>query len=301
MSTWPKIPFACGDLDRADVRRRDDAWLATTLASPTSRFMILWRGRPAVDERGGLRLYNLESGAPLLALAGPPIFLGVRADAQAIFAVSVDAPEPPTLPGGDSFSEARSAAMTLTAGDAGAFAQARSLFEWHRHHGFCSRCGAPTQIVNAGYKRRCQACSAEHFPRTDPVAIMIVTRGDRCLLGRQPRFPPNLFTCLAGFVEPGETIEDAVRRETLEEAGITCGAVRYLGAQPWPFPSQLMLGCIAEALTEEITIDGEELSEARWFDRSQVRSILAGEAEVWVPPPLAIAHHLIQHWAAQPE
>ncbi len=129
---------------------------------------------------------------------------------------------------------------------------------------------------------------------------MMITRGDRCLLGRQPRFPPNLFTCLAGFLEPGETIEDAVRRESFEEAGITCGAVRYLGCQPWPFPSQLMIGCVAEALSEDITIDGEELAEARWFERSDVRAMLRGEGGTWVPPAIAVAHHLIAHWAAEP-
>ena len=191
--------------------------------------------------------------------------------------------------------------MTLDADAAGTLAQARSMLEWHRTHTRCARCGAATNSVEAGYRRRCDACGADHYPRTDPVVIMIVTRGDACLLGRKPNFPPGLFTCLAGFVEPGETIEEAVVREVLEEAGVHAGGVRYVASQPWPFPSQLMIGCEAEARSEEITVDGEELEEARWFTRAQVLAALErgpGDAEtLWFPPPLAIAHQLIKRWA----
>ncbi len=299
-SPWPTIPFAGGDLDRADARRRDPEWIAARLAEPTSRVLLLWRGRPLVAKGGALALLPPATVEPLRTRALPPIFLGLRGE-SAVFAISIGGDAPPSpVPDGLAFCEPRAAASSFSAGDAGAFAQARSLVEWHRHHGFCARCGASTEIVDAGHKRRCPACKAEHFPRTDPVVIMMITRGERCLLGRQPRFPPGLFTCLAGFVEPGETIEDAVRRESFEEAGILCGEVRYLGCQPWPFPSQLMIGCVAEALSEDITIDGEELAEARWFERSAVRAMLRGEGGVWVPPAIAVAHHLIARWAAEP-
>jgi len=297
---WPIIPFAGGDLDRADVRRREPEWIAARLADPTSRFLLLWRGRALVAKSGALALLSPAEVEPLRALALAPIFLGLRGE-RAVFAITLGGDSPPTdVPPGQAFLEPRSAASGFSAGDAGAFAQARSLFEWHRHHSFCARCGAATEIVDAGHKRRCPECRAEHFPRTDPVVIMMITRGDRCLLGRQPRFPPQLFTCLAGFLEPGETVEDAVRRESFEEAGIRCGEVRYIGSQPWPFPSQLMIGCTAAALDEDITIDGEELAEARWFDRAEARAMLRGEGGLWVPPTIAIAHHLIARWAAQP-
>jgi NAD+ diphosphatase len=297
---WPTIPFAGGDLDRADVHRREPEWIAARLEDPTSRLLLLWRGKPLVTKGGGLALLSPAEVEPLRTLALPPVFLGLRGE-RAVFAITLGGDSPPVdMPSGLAFLEPRSAVSSFSPGDAGAFAQARSLFEWHRHHGYCARCGAATDITDAGHKRRCPACGAEHFPRTDPVVIMMITRGDRCLLGRQPRFPPQLFTCLAGFLEPGETVEDAVRRESFEEAGIRCGEVRYVGCQPWPFPSQLMLGCTAEALGEDITIDGEELAEARWFERAEVQAMLTGGGGLWVPPAIAIAHHLIARWAAQP-
>ena len=301
------MAFASEQLDRADARRRDPEWLAARLIEPRSRFLILWRGRPLCDRSGALKLLSPTSRPELMASAGGPVFLGLRAEA-AIFAYSLELETCPdtALAPGEYFSEARAAAASLSLADSRAFAQARSLFQWHRHHGFCSRCGAATESTIAGYKRCCPACSAEHFPRTDPVVIMMVTRGDRCLLGRQKRFPPGLFTCLAGFIEPAETVEHAVRRECFEEAGIRCSRVRYLGSQPWPFPSQLMLACEAQADDEQITIDGHELSEARWFTRKELHSILANKDSddsdkgLWIPPPIAIAHHLIRRWVAGP-
>ena len=164
----------------------------------------------------------------------------------------------------------------------------------------CANCGAPTQPAQAGFRRDCAACSAQHFPRTDPVVIMLITRGNRCLMGRQPRFVEKMYSCLAGFLEPGETIEDAVRRETFEEAGIRVGAVRYMTSQPWPFPSNIMIGCIGEALTEEITFDGEELEDARWFTKDDVRRMLAGTHEQYAAPsPIAIANHLVREWVKE--
>lgn len=184
----------------------------------------------------------------------------------------------------------------LSEEDTGALAQARSLLSWHQRHGFCANCGAPTNMALGGYRRDCPSCGATHFPRTDPVVIMLVADGDRVLLGRSHRFNDGMYSCLAGFVEPGETIEAAVRRETREEAGIVVGAVHYHASQPWPFPSSLMIGCMADAVSTEITIDTNELESARWFPRAELARMLAGTHKdgLTCPPPLAIAHHLIK-------
>jgi NAD+ diphosphatase len=181
----------------------------------------------------------------------------------------------------------------------GILAMAKSLLDWHRRHRFCANCGAPTAMAQAGFRRDCAACGAQHFPRTDPVVIMMIVRGEHCLLGRQARFVPGSYSCLAGFLEPGETIEDAVRRETFEESGIRVGAVSYGLSQPWPFPSSIMIGCVGEALTETIVMDREELEDARWFSRQEVRLMLSRHHPdgLMIPPPVAIAHHLIRNWA----
>ncbi|MFL5189886.1 MAG: NAD(+) diphosphatase [Microvirga sp.] len=181
----------------------------------------------------------------------------------------------------------------------GILAMAKSLLDWHRRHRFCANCGSPTTLTQAGFRRDCPACATQHFPRTDPVVIMMIVRGDHCLLGRQARFAAGSYSCLAGFLEPGETIEAAVRRETLEEAGVQVGRVSYALSQPWPFPSSIMIGCQGEALTEEITLDREELEDARWFSREEVRLMLGRQHPdgLVVPPPVAIAHHLVRQWA----
>ena len=181
---------------------------------------------------------------------------------------------------------------------AGRLAQAKSVMYWHSRHRFCSNCGAETQVGAAGWKRVCAACKAEHFPRTDPVVIMLAVSGDKCLLGRQPRFPKGMFSALAGFVEGGETLEDAVRREIKEEAGISCGKVTYMASQPWPFPCSLMIGCLAEAEDEKITIDVTELDDARWFSREDALKLVEGRLDgFFCPPKFAIAHQLIASWA----
>lgn len=179
-----------------------------------------------------------------------------------------------------------------------ALAEAKAMLTWHARHRFCANCGAATRVSDAGWRRDCPACKAQHFPRTDPVVIMLATDRDRCLLGRQRRFGTGMWSCLAGFVEPGETIEQAVRRETLEEAGIPCGAVSYFASQPWPFPMSLMIGCHAQALANEIKVDHGELEDARWFPREEAAAMLvrAHPGGLSTPPPFAIAHHIIRAW-----
>jgi NAD+ diphosphatase len=177
-------------------------------------------------------------------------------------------------------------------------AEAKALLHWHGRHRFCANCGHATDIVDGGWRRDCPQCHYQHFPRTDPVVIMLAVRGDQCLLGRQSRFGTGMWSCLAGFVEPGETIEEAARRETLEEAGIVCGRVRYFASQPWPFPSSLMIGCHAQAISSEIKVDYNELEDARWFTRADAAAMLmrCHEAGLSTPPPSAIAHHIIRAW-----
>ncbi|HEV2565853.1 MAG TPA: NAD(+) diphosphatase [Microvirga sp.] len=228
------------------------------------------------------------------------IFLGILEERAVV--ATLTAPETAELFQADpafSVVDLRSIAVRglVPAEELGMLAMAKSLLDWHRRHRFCANCGAPTQPAQAGFRRDCPACGAQHFPRTDPVVIMLITQGDKCLMGRQPRFAEKMYSCLAGFLEPGETIEDAVRRETFEEAGIRVGAVRYMASQPWPFPSNIMIGCIGEALTDDIAFDGEELEDARWFTKDDVRRMLEGTHEYYAAPaPIAIANHLIREW-----
>ena len=177
-------------------------------------------------------------------------------------------------------------------------AEAKAVLHWHARHRFCPNCGTGTRLVCGGWRRDCPQCKAEHFPRTDPVVIMLACDRDRCVLGRSPRFVPTMWSCLAGYVEPGESIEDAVHRETREEAGITCGRVVYFASQPWPFPTSLMVGCHAQALSHEIVVDREELEDARWFSRNEVETMLMRKHPqgLMTPPPVAIAYHLIRAW-----
>ena len=241
-----------------------------------------------------------------MAAGGDTVFLGMHGDV-AHFAVEIPENRDPEnsgpLAGLGTFADLRQAVAVLDPGEASILAQAKAMVDWHARHRFCSVCGSPSAPRSAGYSRRCtsEACKAEHFPRTDPVVIMLACRGDKALLGRQKIFPPGMYSALAGFVEPGETIEEAVRREVKEEAGIEVGAVRYHSTQPWPFPSSLMIGCIAEATSETIEMDGEELEDARWVDRATLARALAGDrgAGLFVPPSFAIAHMLVKAWVEE--
>jgi NAD+ diphosphatase len=280
--------------------KRDDGAVAAALADPAAR-LYLFQGDKAVlrtDGAAAPTFTSAEAGA-LGADRAAMILLGWT-DAGPRLAVTL--PDTVALDeGAYRVIDLRSLAVEggIGGADLGAMAQARSLCHWHLRHGFCAVCGSPTAMKIGGYRRDCPACEAQHFPRTDPVVIMLAVDGERALLGRQTRFAPGMYSCLAGFVEPGETIEDAVRRETQEEAGIRIGRVRYHSSQPWPFPSSLMIGCHAEALTTEVVRDEVELEACRWFDRDEVLSMIAGTHPdgLKTPPPIAIASHIIRAWA----
>jgi NAD+ diphosphatase len=222
-------------------------------------------------------------------LSDPSLFLGLAGDAARFSAIA----EPATQP-----FKVMPLLAQLDAADAPLFAAAMSLARWHVRHRFCANCGHASEVVRGGWSRRCPRCSAEHFPRVDPVVIMLVEHDGNVLLGRQPQYPPGRYSALAGFVEVGESVEDAVAREVKEEAGIDVASVRYVASQPWPFPSSLMIGCHAEALSDALTIDTAELEDARWFTRAEVARALAGaeDASFLPPPPTAIARTLLERW-----
>jgi NAD+ diphosphatase len=276
----PEAFFSGPGLDRADLLRNQPEQVAELAASPDAREMVWDNGLPALDANGSLVWQQADN---------PSLFLGL----------APDGPRFSPVPDGSHDYRAQFAALGLLgASDAPLFAAALSLGNWHRRHGYCSKCGNPSEIVRGGWSRRCPSCAGEHFPRVDPVVIMLAEHEDRLLLGRQPQYPPGRYSALAGFVEVGETIEAAVARELREEAGIEVADVRYLCSQPWPFPSSLMLGCSARALGDELTIDTTELDDARWFTRSEVAAALAGEADASFlpPPPFAVARTLLDAW-----
>ena len=291
--------FAGNPLDRAEYQRRDPEWLAARERDPSSRFLPLRNLDVLLEGKQPARLAWV-SGHAAAGLAGPRFLLGLR-DGLAHFALDVSDTEDDLMLGDQRrFVDVRTAATLLSAEDAGISAQARAQVDWHARHGFCSVCGHPTEALRGGQQRTCGSCGADHFPRTDPVVIVVVTDGERCLLGQSHGrlSQMRMFSALAGFMDQGETIEEAVRREVLEEAGVRVGAVRYHSSQPWPFPSSLMIGCHADALTTDLRPDKVEMLSVQWFDRATVRRALAGEdADLRVPASFAIAHHLIRAWA----
>ncbi len=296
----PRLGYTASLLARVAERRSDAAFLAAA-ASDNRAGAYAIGGELVVMKKNGQGLDPLFGYAEAHALAptAETVFLGL-ADAAARFGVGLDPAATAALKQrGDLFvTDLRSIAVQgLVAEDhLPPLAQAKALLGWHARHRFCANCGAATQPVQGGWKRDCRACDTEHFPRTDPVVIMLAIDGERCLLGRAGRFVAGMWSCLAGFVEPGETMEEAVRRETVEEAGITTGRVGYFASQPWPFPMSLMIGAYAEALSTEITIDRTELEDARWFTREELASMLQRRHpdRITTPPPVAIAHHIIR-------
>lgn len=309
------IPLVPAGLERVAHRRRDPDWLDAAFNSERARVLLMREGLilvegsapPAAPVPIGA---PLPPGRPLLWLGGQAgslspratrLFLGETVKGSPVFALDMPAAfslETSPIAGLGVFDDFRAAASALDAFNGGCAAAARAIFEWHRRHGFCSNCGARTSVEEAGWKRRCPDCSAEHFPRTDPVVIMLAVRGDKCLLGRQKAWRPGFWSCLAGFVEPGETIEQAAAREIFEEAGVRCTTrADYLFCQPWPFPSSLMIGLILEADEGEIAVDETELETARWFTREETASMMAGtNPDAFPPMRFAIAHHVIKAW-----
>jgi NAD+ diphosphatase len=294
------MPFSGNPLDRASNQRHDDAWLEAQLAASEGRFLafsklnVLSRGADAAE------LVWLDAEARVrIANGAVPLLLGVR-DGVPHFVLDLPEVEDAAQLGleGALFSEVRGLTLSLPPGDAGIVAHARALLDWHDRHRFCGRCGAPTAVRKGGGSRECESCGAEHFPRTDPVVIMVVWHGDRCLLGRRRGRPPGAYSALAGFVDQGETIEEAVRREVFEEVGVVVDDVEYHASQPWPFPSSLMIGCFAHAASEEVLLDDLEIEQATWFTREQVRDALLNPSEfLTIPGPIAIAHHLLRDWS----
>ncbi len=298
--------FAGNPLDRRSDKRTDAEWLAARLRSDESLGLALWNGRPFVERAkdGGWQIAYLPSKL-VAELAGGQerlLFMGLWKE-TAVFALDIEGEADPAqgpLQGLGEFKDLRLLAMQLPSTDAAILATAKQMFEWRRKHLYCAACGQPSEPRDGGWKRQCPACETEHFPRTDPVVIMLPFHGERCMLGRQERWPAGMFSALAGFLEPGESIEEACARELHEEAGLRTRRVRYHSTQPWPYPSSLMIGLIAEVEDDEGAPDQTELSEVRWFTRAEAKQLVAGQFEgASVPQAMAIAHQLIKAWAEE--
>ena len=298
----PRLGYTQSRIERAAELRPEDAAIARLAAQPNAGAYVIGGDLIVIKKGAPLNepLFTLDE-ARAFGAAGETVFLGLLKDA-ARFGYGLQPAAAEALKSRDDLhvTDLRSIAVQglVDPEHLPPIAEAKAVLHWHLRHRFCANCGAPTQTVQGGWRRDCAACKAEHFPRTDPVVIMLATAGEQCLLGRSPRFLPTMWSCLAGFIEPGEAIEDAVRRETREEAGITCGRVTYFHSQPWPVPSSLMIGCHAEALTHDIVVDRAELEDARWFSKAEVATMLARRHPqgLTTPPPVAIAHHIIRAW-----
>ncbi len=310
------VTFGGSGLERAAHLRGDSAEMIKLLADPKSQAIVFWRGKPLIRRGDRDALARLETTHKVFAgRSAQALFLGLE-DGRAIFAHDLSDWTPadvdeaamntfldpteqrhPDLPDTDVFAELRANMTRLTARDAELSASARAVYSWHASHTFCSKCGAKSAMSMSGWQRDCSACDAKHFPRTDPVVIMLITRGNSVLMGRSPGWPEGMYSLLAGFVEPGETLEAAVRREVFEEAGIKVGQVDYLASQPWPFPNSLMFGCRGEALNADITIDPVEIEDAIWVSREEMMLSFSGNNPKILPARKgAIAHFILEHW-----
>lgn len=312
------VTFGGSGLDRAAELRGDPKAMAKAKANPDTCVIVLWRGKPLVQGGDQDSLVRLPMDHPVLAEARmAPIYLG-RDNGNHCFAFDISPWKPdnldkaalgsfldpsqqqhPALAAEQIFCELRAVMTRLNMRDAELAATAKAIHSWHRSHRFCAICGHESEMAMAGWQRNCPSCEGSHFPRTDPVVIMLITHGNDVLMGRSPGWPDGMYSLLAGFVEPGETLEAAVRREVLEEAGIRVGAVEYLSSQPWAFPSSLMFGCCGEALNKDITIDPVEIEDAIWVSREEMMQAFAGLHPVLKPARKgAIAHFLLRNWLA---
>ena len=294
--------YAGSPLDRAGLRRDDAAWVEAHWTDPASAFVIVWRAKTLITaaESPSAVFLTGDQARASQAAGGPWAFLGLR-DGRAVFAIDISAADDPAtlVPQDDvRFEDLRALAGRLPLNDAAVFAHARALMHWRARHKFCGNCGNVCTPRSAGHALQCPQCGAQHFPRTDSAVIMLVHRNDRALLGHSQRFPnTTMYSTLAGFLEPGESLEEAVAREVLEEVGVKVGAVHYHSSQPWPFPSNIMLGFYAEGLSEAITLQEDELRDARWFSRAELRDPAAHGFQL--PRIDSIARRLIEDWMEQ--
>lgn len=315
-AVFGSMAFGDSGLDRAQDLRRDPE----SSRALAAEWLVMWRGKPLVcGPADRPRLALLGPGHPALtAQMGPEITLARSDDGKAIFAEDISTWEPgaadlaalgvffdpteqhhPALPADHRFVELRAMMTKLSPRDQELAATARALFTWHETHGFCARCGVRSEIAEGGWRRDCPACGGQHFPRTDPVVIMLVTHGNDLLLGRSPGWPPGMMSLLAGFIEPGETVEAAVRREVREETGVEVGEIAFIQSQPWPFPASLMLGCRARARSKEIHLDPVELESAEWIPRERMMRVIEGADDAILPPREgSIARYLVEMWLA---
>ncbi|WP_372610547.1 NAD(+) diphosphatase [Aquicoccus sp.] len=311
------VTFGGSGLDRAADLRGDADGLARARRDPDSRAIVIWRSKPLFSGAARETLVRVPLDHPVLIGASEMIFLG-REENTALFGADISHWEPgeidaealaaffdpseqvhPKAPEGSAFCELRAVMARIDPRDAELAATAKAILSWHRSHRFCAKCGHESEMIMAGWQRSCPGCGAQHFPRTDPVVIMLITRGNKVLMGRSHGWPEGMYSLLAGFVEPGETIEAAVRREVEEEASIKVGRVDYLSSQPWPYPSSLMIGCRGEALSDEITIDPVEIETAQWVTREEIADSFSGQNPRIKPARKgAIAHFLLWNWLA---
>jgi NAD+ diphosphatase len=298
----PHNPNAFGryPLDRAAHRRRDDAWLREALADDTQTTLLVFhQGKPLVMESGPTYFARALAGHVYAELGrhdSPLLFLGIDGNEDAYFACEIT--DRATLESYGQFMDLRSAAPRFDAKEMSIVGCAKAVLEWHDKNRFCAACAARSEPAEAGWKRVCTQCAREHFPRVDPVVIMVPTFNGRILLGRQKIWPAGMHSALAGFIEPGESIEEAVARETLEEAGLVVTNVRQHSTQPWPFPHSLMIGAICDVANDATRVDEHELESVRWFTPEEARLLVAAQhPDAWMPPPFAIAHQLVKSWA----